>query len=89
MARIKAQKIPKKETSTEDILALFCYKFPQYTYSHARKLPFKRIVQMLKVAEKADARLMYTLLRAIAGPHTKKGSGLQSLASELKAIING
>jgi ribosomal protein L35AE/L33A len=89
LAKIKAQKIPRKSVNVEDILALFCYKYPQYKYSEARNLPYRRLVKMLKIAQKEDAKFLYTLTRAIISPHTKGGSGARKLIKELEGIING
>ncbi|MFA9228760.1 MAG: hypothetical protein ACEQR7_10090 [Agathobacter rectalis] len=73
----------------EDIIARFCYYYPQYTYHFAYKnLPFKRIVKMLSVARKEQALMLYNITRAIAAPHTKKGSGVKSLLDEFKKVAD-
>jgi hypothetical protein len=71
VAVLKAKKIPKKPLSSVDILARFCYYFPQYSYAQARQLPYKRIVQLLKVVDHEYARKMIDLLSIISSPHTK------------------
>jgi hypothetical protein len=87
---IKVQKIPKKDdVSFEELLMTFCYKYPQYKYNEAKNMPYKRVLGMLKVAEKQDAIMMYTLTRAIVAPHTKKGVGVKSLTDDLRKVING
>jgi hypothetical protein len=87
MAVIKLKKIPKKEETIDDILARFCYHFPQYKYHEAKKMPFFRIKQMLSVAIKEDAKKMYNLTRIVAAPHTKKGGGVKKLSNHFKKII--
>ncbi len=89
MVVIKAQKIPRKQHEIEDIIAKFCYYYPQYTYHYAYKyLPLKRIEKMLNVARKEQALMLYNITRAIAAPHTKKGSGVRSLLDEFKKIAD-
>lgn len=87
--RVKAQKIPQKKISPEQIIALFCYHYQQYTFKQARNLPYKRVVMMLKVAEKEHAKRMFELTRIVAAPHTKKGSGVKSVLSYYESIIKG
>lgn len=88
MVIIKAKRIPQKEISGDEILARFCYLFPQYTFLAARKLPFKRIIQMIKVARKEQAKEWYNLTRAIASPHMKSKNAVSNLLSEFKKIID-
>jgi len=89
MAIIKIQKIASdiKEPATEDVLASFCFHFQQYTFGTARTLPYKRILQMLKVARQEQAKEWYNLARAMAAPHSKDGKAYTSLLEEFKAII--
>lgn len=87
MAVIKAQKVPQKTESVEDIIATFCYYFPQYTFSQASEMPAKRVRQMLKVARKEEAMRMYNLTQLIAAPHTKKGVGVKTMLKYFKEII--
>lgn len=92
MPTVTAQKVPKKQSSQSDLLdglALFCYKFPQYTFAEARKMPYKRILHMLKVAKKEDARTMLELVRIVAAPHSKKGKMVQEMIQYYKGIIEG
>lgn len=88
MKILKAKRIPRKETSVEDIIALFCYYYQQYKYHEARKLPFKRLISMLKVAKKEYAKQMYDLTQITASPHTRKGQGVNKLLEHYKRIIN-
>ena len=85
---IKAQKVPKKTISVDETIATFCYKFPQYTFSQAEQLPFKRIIQMLTVAKKLEAQKMIELVNIVTAPHTKKGQGVKSVIEYYKRIIN-
>lgn len=87
MAVIKVQKIPRKKTPAEDLIATFCYYYQQYTFAQARKMPYKRIMQMLKVARKEHARKMMDLLQIAVAPHGKKGNA-KSLYDKFSAIIN-
>lgn len=88
MAVIQAQQIPRKQTSADDIVARFCYLFPQYTFKEAKKLPAKRLIQMIGVAEKYEAQRFLLLLRIVAAPHTKDGSGYKRIEKDLQNIIN-
>lgn len=89
MVVVKAQKIPRKEESADDLIARFCYYYPQYTFSKAKKqVPLKRIIQMLNVARKEQALFLYNITEAIAAPHTKKGQGVTSLLNRFKKIID-
>ena len=85
---IKIQKIPKKKISVDDTLATFCYKFPQYTFSQAERLPYKRVIQMLKTSRKLDAQRMIELVNIAAAPHTKKGQGVKNIIEYYKGVIN-
>jgi len=84
MARIEVQKPYKKPYSTDDILARFCFYFPQYTLEQARKIPQKRIMQMLKVVDREHAMMFANLTRIVASPHTKRGEGVKKLFAEFK-----
>lgn len=88
MVVVKVQKIPKKIQKAEDILASFCYNFPRYSLAQARKMPYKRINQMLKVARKEHARKMVDLLRIVAAPHSPKGKDVTKLLQEFNDILN-
>lgn len=88
MTIVKVQKIPHPQESVEDILATFCYYFPQYTFYLARQLPYKRIKKMLNVVRKEKARDMYILTQVVASPNTKDGSGVKKMLEYLEGIIN-
>lgn len=87
MPTIKVQSIPKKKVRTEDILALFCYHFSQYKFHQAEKLPYRRVIQMLRVAEKEHAKKMFELTQIAAAPHTAKMKGVRQLAKHYESII--
>lgn len=87
MVVVKAQKIPRKERTSDDLLCLFCYKFPQYTFAQAKKLPYVRIAKMLKAAGKEDARKMYELTQIAAAPQSK-GNAVGKVLSSYKEIID-
>lgn len=90
MNEISVQKIPKRELSSadyEDLLARFCFKFPQYTYKQAKDMPYIRIVKMLKAAERVRAKEMIELANIIAGPHTKNGEGTKKMIEYYQSIL--
>jgi hypothetical protein len=89
MAVIKAQKIPKRIEPANDILARFCYYFPQYKYHEARKLPHIRIVKMLRVARSEQAKLYINLVNIASAPHTDKGKGINKMIESYQNIIDG
>lgn len=85
MPRIQVQNLPpKKDTSQDDVIARFCYYFPQYTFQEALALPFRRIRQMLAVVDSEKAREYFILTKIAAAPHTKKGEGVKKLLNEFK-----
>lgn len=85
--RIKAQKIPQTEHKKRDLVAVFCYYFPQYTYFEAKKLPYKRIKALLLVAQQEQAREWYNLLRISIVVQSGKKSAVKDLFDEYKNII--
>lgn len=87
MAVFKAQKIPKKEIKVDDILGRFCFYYQQYTYSQARKLPYKRIIQLLRVVEREHAKKMIDITRAIASPHGTNKNAANDLLKEFKSRL--
>lgn len=90
MAVIKAKQLPKKKAeSAEEILARFCYHFQQYTYSEARKLPYKRVVQLLKAAQKEQAKEMIVLTHIASAPHSRKGKLIKKVLDYLNRVIEG
>lgn len=56
--------------------------------AQARKLPYKRIHQLLKAARKEHARKMIDLTRIIAAPHSKKGQEVNKILQEFNDILN-
>ncbi len=87
MPKIRAQKIPQKEIDADEIIMRFCYYFPHYSYKRAKKMPFIRIIKMLKVADKERATFLFELTQIAAGPHTKDGEGVKDLLSKYESII--
>lgn len=87
MKVINAQSIPQAKMSSEDVLARFCYHYQQYTYTAAQELPYKRIVHMLKIAEKEKARELLVMASISAAPHSKNGSGVKKVVKYLNKII--
>lgn len=87
MPVFKAQKIPRKIQTSDDVLSIFCYHFPQYKYEEAKKLPYKRVAIMLRTARKERAKYMTDLLRVMTGSRSKKGT--DNVLSYFKDIIEG
>jgi len=84
---IKAQPVPKSKNSSssvEDTLALFCFYFPQYTYAQSKRMPYKRVARMLRIAERERARFLYDLTNIAAAPHTHKGQGVKKMLNYFK-----
>lgn len=88
MPVIKAQSIPRRKIDVEEVLARFCYYYQQYTYSMARRLPFSRIVKMLKIAQKEQAKKYLEFVKIVAAPHSKKGAGVKKLLELYEEVIN-
>lgn len=90
MPTVTAQKLPsRKAPSTEYILAQFCYHYPQYTFAQARKLPARRIIQMLRVVDREEAKKMLLLTQMMAAPQTKKMKAVKKLMAIFKSVIDG
>lgn len=92
MTEIKVQKIPQKSPSAkdfEDLIARFCLFFPSYTFAQARRLPAMRIIQMLKVARREEARRMIELTQVIASPHAKGGKGPTKVIEYYQRVLRG
>lgn len=90
MPTVKAQKVPKKsyKVSPEDIVARFCYHYPQYTFSEAKKIPYVRIAQMMRIADTEHARRMIDLVHVVSSPHTKNGKGVGEVIKYFQDIID-
>ena len=89
---IKAKRISSVQQdvySPLKTLSVFCYLFPQYTLSEARKLPAVHVKMMLKEARKEQARNYLELLQISAAPHTKKGEGVKTLSDRYKKELQG
>lgn len=62
MARIAVKKISEikgvinKDDSIKDLLCLFCYYYPQYTYMEALNMPLKTLKRHLKTVRREKAR---------------------------------
>ena len=82
---VKVAKIPE-ETSphggVEELLATLCFYYPQYTYAAARKLPYKRVVLLIRTARKIEAERYIQLTQIAAAPHTKDAKGVKQLLDQ-------
>jgi hypothetical protein len=85
---IKVQKIPRKEANIDDLLASFCYHYPQYKFNEARQLPYKRLIQMLKIAEKEKARTLFVLCKGMALTNAKP-KAMKDFLDDLRKVIDG
>ncbi len=85
MPVFKATKIPTPIVTADELLASFCYHFPQYSFAQARQLPFKRIKLLLNTARKEQARTMLDLLRVFNGSQSKEG--VDNVVSYFKDIV--
>lgn len=87
----KAQKVSEDPTSADfrELLAQLCFYYPQYTYSAARKLPYKRVVMLVEMANRIEAKRFYNLTQIAAAPHTEKGKAVKQLLKEFKRQMDG
>lgn len=89
---IHVAKVPEQKLGTqtaEDLLATVCYYYQQYTYAAARRLPYKRVIQLIKTAQKMEAQKYYNLTQIVAAPHTKDGGGVHALSDEFMRQARG
>lgn len=85
---IKNLKDPnEKKDSYEDILARFCYHFPQYTYKVAEEMPAARVIKMLAAVKRENALLMLSLLEVVTASRSKKG--IADVEAKYSKIIKG
>lgn len=76
---IKVKKLPKANEAkaeideTTKLLAKLCYYYPQYTLRDSRKLPYKHVIILLRIAEELKAMEYINLLQIAIAPHTKQG----------------
>lgn len=90
---IKVERVPKKQRkdgdSIDELLTTLCYYYQQYTFSEAKKLPYKRVTMMLRVANKIEAIRMRALANIVAAPHFDSGKGVSKLIEHYTAVIDG
>lgn len=87
MAKIKLAKIPSRRESVFTKLALFCHYYPQYKIDEAKKLPFKTLIQMLRVVQKKEAEHYLNLTQVFGNATDKKG--YKRLIEAYKERIHG
>lgn len=85
---IEAKQIPVKKISVNERLAEFCWYYPQYTLSVAKRMPAKDIILMLNIARKKEAEKYLNLVNIISAPHTKNGKGINKLIKVYREIID-
>lgn len=91
MARIEVAKVPIQEPSGDEaltMLATLCYYYPQYTFSEARQLPYKRVALLLKEVKKQKAIEWYWQTLIAASATVPKGRGTKSLIKTIKGLMN-
>lgn len=90
MATVKVQKVPEAAGPPPDeIVALFCYYYQQYTFAVARNMPYKRVAMMIKIARRKEAEHYYNLTQIVAAPHSEKGKGVKTLEEHYKKLSQG
>lgn len=91
MPRFKAQQFPKtppKEKKLEELYASFCYHYPAYTFARARKVPYVRMISMLKQARREHAQKMVDLIQAIGFATSSKKGAISDGIKHFSDIIN-
>jgi hypothetical protein len=88
---IQVQRAPSVEVSTSwvELLTTLCYYYPQYTLAHARRLPHKYVIALLKTARRMEAQKYHNLTQIAAAPHTKNGEGVKTLISHFEEMTRG
>lgn len=89
MPVFEVKPLPKKKVNSRSILAEFCYFYPSYKLSEARRIPGRDVDLMLRVARKKRAELFYNLTHIAAAPHTRKGEGVKKLSNGYRKVIGG
>lgn len=86
--RVEVAKVPidTSKSSALNTCATLCYYYPQYTLSAARKLPYKHVKLLLKIAQQHKAIEMMRLTEIAAAPHTKKMVGVKNLIRLFKGM---
>lgn len=69
------------------LLSQLCYYYPAYTLAEARKLPYKHVVLMLRVARQLEAQRYYNEVQIAAAPHTKKMSFVKKLSEQFMGVM--
>ncbi len=88
MKILKVKKIPKEKVNPGDLISRICYYYPQYNYTQARRLPYKRVMQLLKVADQERAKFMIDILRIVIVPNSKDKNDAKNLFNEFKERLN-
>lgn len=87
---IQVARVPtKRKRRSLDLLAELCYLYPQYQLSVARRLPYRRVNLLIRVARKQKALEHHTLTQIAFAPHTKKAKAVEMLLKHFKDVANG
>lgn len=88
---VQVKKVPtaSAKLDSERLLAELCYFYPQYSLFHARRLPAKDVILLLKVARAKSAEKYLNLTQIVAAPHDKGGTAVSSLISKYKRESQG
>ena len=84
MARVEVAKVSKKKLNVRELLATICYFYPQYTLYEASQMPAKDVSLLIKVAMRERSRDWYNQTQIAAAPHTKRGSGVNTLSKAFR-----
>jgi hypothetical protein len=90
--RIQVASLPKPTAQPFDplrYLAKLCYLYPQYTFSQARRLPYRWVKLLISEAERREAEKRYYLLQIVAAPHSKSGENVNKLSEHFRNIMDG
>lgn len=92
MNRIKVQSVSEavgNKFSPSEILSTFCFYYQQYTLEEARKLPYKQVKLMLKIALRQKTLDYINLTQIVSAPHTEKGKAVKKLLNTYKEQLDG
>lgn len=79
----------EKKKRALEVIAELCLTYPQYKFHEARKLPYKRVAIMLRVAHREKALQYHTLTQIAYAPHTQKAKAVEVLLKHFKDKASG
>ena len=84
--QLKSQKVADFDAAT--ILGTLCFYYPQYTLQEARKLPYRHVKLLLKIAMRQRNYDFIMQTQIAVAPHTEKGKGVTDMINFLKGQID-